>query len=35
MGWESMPPQLDLIPFEDAEPELRRRVLEEGVTLSG
>ena len=35
--WRQLPPglELDLIPFEDAEPELRRRVLEEGVTLSG
>jgi len=35
--WRQLPPdlKLDLIPFEDADPELRRRVLEEGVTLSG
>lgn len=35
--WRQLPPgiELDLIPFEDANPELRERVLEEGVTLSG
>ncbi len=35
--WRQLPPgiELDLIPFEDANPELRERVLKEGVTLSG
>ena len=35
--WRQLPPgiELDLIPFEDADPELRERVLKEGVTLSG
>ncbi len=35
--WRLLPPgmELDLIPFEDADSELRERVVEEGVTLSG
>ena len=35
--WRQLPRglELDLIPFEDADPELRKRVLEEGVILSG
>ncbi len=34
--WRQLPPgiELDLIPFEDADPELRNRVREEGVALS-
>ena len=35
--WRLLPPgmELDLIPFEDAYSNLRERVVEEGVTLSG
>ena len=35
--WRQLPPamKLDLVPFEDADPELRKRLLKEGVTLSG
>lgn len=35
--WRELPAgmKLDLIPFEDADPELRKRVLEEGVLLHG
>jgi len=35
--WRQLPPamKLDLVPFEDADPELRERLLKEGVTLSG
>ena len=35
--WRQLPPamKLDLVPFEDADPELRQRLLKEGVTLSG
>jgi len=35
--WRQLPPgiELDLIPFEDADPELRELVLKEGVSLSG
>ena len=34
--WRQLPPgiELDLIPFEDADPELRERVLKEGMSLS-
>jgi len=34
--WRLLPPgmELDLIPFEDADSELRERVVKEGVTLS-
>jgi predicted nucleotidyltransferase len=35
--WRLLPPgmELDLIPFEDADSELRERVVKEGVTLNG
>ena len=35
--WRQLPPsmKLDLVPFEDADPELRKRLLKEAVTLSG
>lgn len=35
--WRCLPPgvELDLIPFEDADPELHKRLLEEGVALNG
>ena len=35
--WRLLPPgmELDLIPFEDADSELHKRVLKEGVTLGG
>ena len=35
--WRQLPPgiELDLIPFKDADSELRERVVKEGVTFSG
>ena len=35
--WRQLPPamNLDLVPFEDADPGLRERLLKEGVALSG